>query len=139
LATSRAFRRTFTAAVAVGVIEWAMPLGIAEKTLYAGFWIGHLLVVAFGFLATWERQRYRHVFAYTWAFIALWLVLGVLNFIFGRGDVPADWTPEQSRLALQGYLLATVLFVPVAFASSGLGAAMAHLFARFLRKPPHAA
>ena len=139
MVTSRAFRRTFVAAVTVGAIESALPLDVAEKTLYAGFWIGYLLVAAFGFLATWEGQRYRHVFAYTWAFEALWLVLGVLNFVLDRGDVSVDWSPEKDRLAFQGYLLATVLFLPVAFAASGLGTAMAHLFARFRREPPRAA
>jgi hypothetical protein len=139
MVTSLAFRRTFTIALAVGVIESALPPSVAEKTLYAGFWIGYLLVAAFGFLATWEGQRYRHVFTYTWAFVALWFVLGVLNFILGRGDVPVDWSPEKDRLAFQGYLLATVLFLPVAFAASALGAAIAHLFARFRREPPHAA
>ena len=139
MVTSRAFRRTFAVALAVAFIEWALPLGLAEKTMYAGFWIGHLLVAAFGFFATWEGRRYRHVFAYTWAFVAVWFVLGVLDFVLGRADVPVDWSPEKSRLAFQGYLLATVLFLPVAFASSGLGVAMAHVFARFRREPPRAA
>ncbi|MBC9072777.1 hypothetical protein IAI53_12445 [Thauera sp. CAU 1555] len=135
MSTIRAFRQTFAAAVAVGVIDWALPLAVAEKTMYAGSWIGYLLLVAFGFLAIREGSRYRYVLRHTWAFVGFWFALGVLSFTLGRTDVP----PEDRVLGLQGYLFATVLFLPVAFASSSLGAAIAHFLAKLRHDRPDAA
>jgi hypothetical protein len=136
---NRAFHRTFALAVAIGVIDWALPLTVAEKTLYVGFWLGYVVLAAFGFLAVREGYRYRYVFRRTWPFVGFWFALGILNFILGRGEVPADWSPEMNRLALQGYLLSTALFLPVAFASSGAGVAVAHLLSRLRHDPPPAA
>ena len=93
----------------------------------------------FGFLAGREGWRYRHVFLHTWAFVALWFLLGVVNRILDRGETPADWSPEHDLMAFYGYLLASAVFLPVAFASSGLGVAVARLVSRRRHEPPPAA
>lgn len=139
MSTSRAFRLTFTAALVIGLIDWVLPLSIAQQTFYVGTWIGYFLLMAFGFLAVREGCRYRHVFLYTWAFVGFWLLLGVVNFILGRGEAPADWSAEKDHMAFFGYLLAFAAFLPVSFASSGIGVAVAHLLSRTRHESPPAA
>ena len=139
MSTSRAFRVTFTAAVLIGLIDWAIPHSVAQQTFYVGTSLGYLILSVFGFLAGREGSRYRHVFLHTWAFVALWFLLGVVNLILDRGETPADWSPEHDLMAFYGYLLASAVFLPVAFASSGLGVAVARLVSRRRHEPPPAA
>jgi len=139
MSPNRAFRLTFATAVAVEGVHWMLPTDIAANTLFIGFVIDYFLLAVFGFLAVLDGHRYRYVFLATWAFIGLWFAVGVISFIVGRGEVPPDWTPEKTRLAFWGYVFSTVVFLPVAFASSGLGIFAARLVSRFRHGPPNAA
>jgi len=133
---SHSFRRTFTVAVVIGVIHSALPLAVAEKTYYVGFWLGYLALVAFGFLATREGHRYRYVFNLTFAFSGLWFLLGLLNFAFGRAELPPNGLPNQAQLAFYGFLIATVMFLPFSFAATGIGVLAARLFSKFHNETP---
>lgn len=134
---SKSFRQTFTAAAVIGVIHSALPLSVAEKTFYAGFWLGYLALVAFGFLAAREGRRYRYVFNLTFAFAGLWFFLGLLSFAFGflqlasgLVDLPPNGPPNQAQIAFYGFLMSTVMFLPFSFAASGIGVLAARLFSR---------
>lgn len=129
----RAFFLTFATALLLSLLHGLLlgHSGLAT-TVFLG---GYLLLAAFGFAARRDGLRYRHVFALTWAFPCLWLLTGLLTFIFSRGSVPTGWSAELYRQMLTGYALASVMFVPAAFLSSGLGFALSGLAAKSGRKP----
>lgn len=128
--TSHAFRLTFALVVMIGVFDWVMPFEISKGVFFFGTWIGYFLLGAFGYMAVREGRPYRHVFAFTWAFVAFWFVLGLLNFAFGRGSTPVNWSHQREHLAFYGFLFASAMFLPVAFAFSGLGVGVAKFRSR---------
>ena len=103
-------------------------MSIAIDTVF--FAAGYVILAAFGFFAVRSGHGYRYTFSRTWIFIGLWFMAGVANFTLGRGETPSNWTPEKDSQAFWGYVLATVLFLPVAFASSGLGVLTARLMGK---------
>jgi hypothetical protein len=93
-----------------------------------------------GFLATRDGHGYKYVFSRTWLFIALWFSIGVLTAIATLvGLVPAEIPAEERSQAFMGYVFATLLFLPTAFASSWLGFFVYRLLTKFRRRTSNAA
>jgi hypothetical protein len=122
----RAFRVTFLATAVLTVAGMFLPLsGVIAMSLS-----GYALLAVFGFWAGRSGATYGKVFFATWPFVALWFGAGLLNFLLGRGETPPGWPPQMDRQAFYGYIFATVLFLPVAFACSGLGMWVARLVSK---------
>ena len=127
----RAFAITFSVALLIEIIRWFLDYRSPLVTaLYA---LSYLTLIVLGFLLRRGGHSLSQVFKLTWPFVLLWLLVGLINFALGRGEVPPNWTPEKSRRALYGYLFASLLFLPIAFGASGIGYGFSRLIDRFKR------
>ena len=92
------------------------------------------MLLLLGFLIASAGRGYGLALSLTWPFAVLWLGVGMLNFLLGRGGVPPDWTPENETQAFYGYLYAWLLFLPLAFASTAFGVLLGRVFKRVRRR-----
>ena len=134
---SRAFYIAFGCALAIEAIRFFLPQPGALST--ALIIAGYLCLIALGFLLGHQSQPYRVAFANTWPFVLLWIALGIASVWSPLAEVPPNWSAAEMREALWGYVLASVLFLPVAFGASALGVWLAHRFPRFQVGGPGAA
>jgi hypothetical protein len=134
MTTPQAFRMTFLIAALMTAAEMLLPSNGTIATSLAGY----AVLTVFGFFGGRAGETYGRVFSLTWPFVALWFGAGVLNYLLGLGDIPEDWTPQQDRQAFYGYTLATVMFLPVAFACSGVGLWIARLTSKRASDPNEA-
>lgn len=138
MAENRAFRKTFTTVAVVEGVRLLLPSGPTTDTVV--FVIGYVMLGVFGFLATRDGHGYKYVFSRTWLFVALWFSIGVLT-ILGTlvGLVPSEIPAEKYSQAFMGYVFATLLFLPIAFASSWFGFFVYRLLSKFRRRTSNAA
>lgn len=138
VADNHAFRKTFTTVAVVEGIRLLLP---SDPTIdMVVFSIGYVMLGAFGYLATRDGHGYKYVFSRTWLFIALWFSIGALKaLITFLGLAPAEIPPEKNFQAFMGYVFATLLFAPIAFASSWLGILVYRLFTKFRHRSSNAA
>jgi hypothetical protein len=117
MSTGRAFAITFGCAVAVEVARLLFePLGALDHVLFV---LGYLVLALLGFLIAHRDRPYRSASALTLPFLVLWLALGML---YGMLEgTSAAWTAEDRRRAGLGYMIATLMFAPLAFLASALG------------------
>jgi hypothetical protein len=134
---SRAFYIAFGCAIAIEAFSFFLsePSAFVTVLVIAGY----LCLVALGFLLGHHSGPYRIAFANTWPFVLLWLVTGIANMQFRISAAPPNWTAETMRSAQWGYVMASILFLPLAFGASALGVWLAHRFPRFQAGGPRAA
>jgi hypothetical protein len=139
MSANRAFRLTFAAAV---ILEIARLLPIGETINTVGFWTRYALLLAFGFLAARGGSGYRYALARTWFFVGLWLAFGVVGALVDttlfRSEMAPTLSPDKRWLAFGGYVFATILLLPIAFAASALGVLAARLFSKLWHDPSRA-
>ena len=126
----RAFGTTFGAAVLLEVVRVAF---VRDSTIIAicTSVVGYLALVVLGFLLARAGHSYRTAFANMWPFVILWLVVGLVDITFDpRGWPPGLYTAENVSKARWGFVLATILYLPIAFAAAALGVFGARLARR---------
>jgi hypothetical protein len=123
----RAFAMMFGLAVAVEALHWFV---FTPPVLHLTFWAGYVILIVLGIMLAREPQPYRTAFANTWPFVLLWFFVEYAAIRTRHGNFPVDWSDEKSRLAEWGWLIASVLHLPLAFAASTLGVALARMFWR---------
>ena len=127
----RAFLVTFSFAALVEVLHWFLPW--PSQLAAITFLAGYLVLIVLGFLIASAGRGYVLALSLTLPFAVLWLGVGMLNFLLGRGEVPPHWTPDKETQAFYGYLFAWLLFLPLAFASSTFGVLLERIFKRIRR------
>ena len=139
---SRAFYATFLlAAVIEGIslaclwLGWYMRPGSAID--YIWFGARYAPLIALGFMLGRVHQPYRTAFANTWPFVILWFIFGIATLRIG--ETPPGWDSEKLRLAQWGYVLASALFLPLAFGAAALGVRLSRHFHRVRQDDPNAA
>jgi hypothetical protein len=132
---SRAFYIAFGCALAIEAFRFFLP----ESGTFATVLViaSYLCLVGLGFLLGHHSAPYRTAFANTWPFVLLWLVTGIAYIQFN--EAPPKLTAENTRSAQWGYVIASILFLPIAFGASALGVWLARRFPRFQVGGPGAA
>lgn len=115
----RAFWYTFGASLLLTLLNRVPP----ESSLLTGVLgvLGYLPLFALGFILSRFDHPYRIARTYTWPFVISWFAAGLLAIHFGLDEVPPDWSAGKTRLAEWGYVLSTIIFLPLAFGASVLG------------------
>ena len=135
-AISPAFYLTFAVAAVIELVSlacvWLGWYSAPSAATDAIWWLTRYgPVTALGFMVGRISQPYRTAFANVWPFAILWFVVGIIT--LRMSEMPPDWDAEKLRSAQWGYVLASVLVLPLAFASAALGVCLAR---RFHRVPP---
>jgi len=136
MTTARAFSVTFALAVVCEAIGFALDgkPSIGEVILFG---LGYALLVALGFLVAQCGHGYATAFASTWPFVLLWFLVGVFNMAWDRSATPPGFAHDHPS-PFWGYVVATVMFLPLAFGASALGVWLRR-FVRRRRAPPSSA
>jgi hypothetical protein len=125
---SRAFYITFGCALLIA----AMHFLLTEESDFGTVLVvaGYVCLVGLGFLLGNQSQPYRTAFANTWPFVLMWLVMGIACIQVQLSGLP-HWSAADIRTAQWGYVIASLLYLPVAFVASAVGVWLARRFPRF--------
>ena len=127
---TRAFGVTFALAVASEIAR--SVLGAVPLVNDIIFVFGYVLLVALGFMLALGGLRYSKALANTWPFVVLWFLAGILNLRLGAS--PPDWSAQDQANAYWGYVIATIMFLPLAFGASAFGVWLGRIVCH--RRPP---
>ena len=131
MTTQRTFFIAFSFAALVEALNWFLAW---PSTLGASvFFVGYLVLVVLGYLLASAGRGYVLALTLTWPFALLWLGVGILNFLFGRGENPVGWTSKEETQTFYGFVFAWLLFLPLAFISSAFGVLLKRLAKRIRR------
>ena len=116
----RAFSVTFVLAVILEVIRFPFgALPVVVETIVSG--LGYGLLLLLGFMLGRGNFGYAAAFVRTLPFVLLWFLVGILNLVSWRSETGSVWSTHDQEQAVWGYVLATVMLLPVAFGASALG------------------
>ena len=98
------------------------------------FALGYALLIALGFMLALGGHGYATAFTSTWPFVLLWFLVGVFNLASSRSVISPGSALDQGGGAFGGYVIATVMFLPLAFGASAFGVSLGRIAGR--RRPP---
>ena len=136
---SRAFYVTFGVAVAMELVSVALTLsGWYSGWVAEAWWLGQYgPVLALGYLLGGVREPYRTTFVNVLPFIVLWLVVGLLTLRLTL--MHSDLDAKGAGQAEWGYLLASILSLPMTFGVAAFGVWCARRFRRVTKDDSSAA
>ena len=116
---SRAFGVAFGIAVLLELADAFGPFSLVPTPVLVV--TQYLVLLGLGVLLGRGGHSYSMAMANALPFVFLWVAFGYVRMVWLPHENPPNWTPEHNRDAWLGYILANVIFLPLALGASCLG------------------